>query len=46
MNSTEKASVIEKVKHYGVRFIRLQFTDVTGILKNVAIPCKPTGEGA
>lgn len=38
MNSTEKASVIEKVKHYGVRFIRLQFTDVTGILKNVAIP--------
>lgn len=30
--------VVEKVRSNGVRFIRLQFTDVNGILKNVAIP--------
>jgi len=38
MNNIQKASVIEKVKNNGVRFIRLQFTDVTGVLKNVSIP--------
>ncbi|NLG32206.1 MAG: type I glutamate--ammonia ligase [Syntrophomonadaceae bacterium] len=34
----KKLEVIQKVKSYGVRFIRLQFTDVAGVLKNVAIP--------
>lgn len=38
MNIAKNASVIEKVKNNGVRFIRLQFTDVTGVLKNVSIP--------
>lgn len=38
MSKEKKIEVIEKVKENGVRFLRLQFTDVTGVLKNVAIP--------
>jgi len=38
MTKNKKAEVMEKVREYGVRFIRLQFTDINGILKNVAIP--------
>jgi glutamine synthetase len=38
MQKEKKMEVMEKVKSQGVRFIRLQFTDVSGILKNVAIP--------
>jgi len=38
MSKEKKLEVIEKVKAHGVRFIRLQFTDVLGIMKNVAIP--------
>lgn len=38
MNKEKKREVMEKVKSNGVRFIRLQFTDIAGILKNVAIP--------
>jgi len=38
MEENRKAEIMEKVKENGVRFIRLQFTDILGILKNVAIP--------
>lgn len=38
MQKNKKMEVMEKVKSQGVRFVRLQFTDVAGILKNVAIP--------
>lgn len=38
MTKDKKLEVMEKVKANGVRFIRLQFTDICGILKNVAIP--------
>ncbi|MDD2620495.1 MAG: type I glutamate--ammonia ligase [Syntrophomonadaceae bacterium] len=38
MTKDKKLEVIEKVKANGVRFIRLQFTDIMGVLKNVAIP--------
>ncbi len=38
MSKDKKAEVMEKVRTNGVRFIRLQFTDVLGIMKNVAIP--------
>ncbi|ADI02329.1 type I glutamate--ammonia ligase [Syntrophothermus lipocalidus] len=38
MEEHRKAEIMERVKEKGVRFIRLQFTDVLGILKNVAIP--------
>lgn len=33
-----KDDVLSKAKDLGVEFIRLQFTDIFGILKNVAIP--------
>jgi len=38
MTEAKKMEVLEKVKTHGVRFVRLQFTDVNGVLKNVAIP--------
>ncbi|MGE5455028.1 MAG: type I glutamate--ammonia ligase [Methylocystaceae bacterium] len=38
MSKDKKAEVMEKARANGVRFIRLQFTDVLGIMKNVAIP--------
>ncbi len=38
MKEAQIMEVLEKVKTHGVRFIRLQFTDVNGVLKNVAIP--------
>lgn len=34
----KKKEVIEKVKAHDVRFIRMQFTDIAGVLKNIAIP--------
>jgi len=33
-----KVEVMEKAKEANVKFIRLQFTDILGVLKNVAIP--------
>ena len=33
-----KADVLEKAKALNVKFIRLQFTDILGVVKNVAIP--------
>ncbi|MBO8159113.1 type I glutamate--ammonia ligase [Thermosyntropha sp.] len=38
MTEVQKEIILEKVKEYDVRFLRLQFTDISGILKNVAIP--------
>lgn len=37
MKDTEKKEILEKVAEYQVSFICLQFTDIFGILKNVAI---------
>ncbi|WP_054696449.1 type I glutamate--ammonia ligase [Syntrophomonas palmitatica] len=34
----KKLEIIKKVKENDVRFIRLQFTDITGIMKNLAVP--------
>lgn len=34
----DKRTVLEKAEALGVRFVRLQFTDIFGILKNVEIP--------
>ncbi len=36
--SWTKEDILHKVKEQDVKFIRLQFTDIFGILKNVAIP--------
>jgi len=37
METSEKRQVLEKARNLGVKFIRLQFTDILGVLKNVAI---------
>ncbi len=37
MNS-KKLEIINKVKENDIRFIRLQFTDIQGVMKNVAVP--------
>ncbi|MBZ4687854.1 MAG: glutamine synthetase [Clostridia bacterium] len=37
MDKVKKQEVLEKAKELNVRFVRLQFTDITGVLKNVAI---------
>lgn len=37
MDTTERNQLIEKARNMGVKFIRLQFTDIFGVLKNVAI---------
>lgn len=38
MSKYTKQDIIEKVKDNDVRFIRLQFTDVMGVMKNIAVP--------
>ncbi|WP_018247465.1 type I glutamate--ammonia ligase [Orenia marismortui] len=37
MNNLTKEDVLKKAKELNVKFIRLQFTDILGIIKNVAI---------
>jgi glutamine synthetase len=32
-----KEDVLEKAKEYNVKFIRLQFTDIFGVFKNIAV---------
>ncbi|MEW5762790.1 MAG: type I glutamate--ammonia ligase [Bacillota bacterium] len=36
--AAEKNEILEKARQAGVKFVRLQFTDILGVLKNVAIP--------
>jgi len=38
MHLEQKSELISKARESGVKFIRLQFTDIMGVLKNVAIP--------
>ncbi|MEW6727086.1 MAG: type I glutamate--ammonia ligase [Bacillota bacterium] len=38
MEQAIKQEILEKCRQLGVKFIRLQFTDILGVLKNVAIP--------
>ncbi|MHB1611833.1 MAG: glutamine synthetase family protein, partial [Sulfobacillus sp.] len=33
-----KIDVLEKAREFNVKFVRLQFTDILGVVKNVAIP--------
>lgn len=40
MSSLANEIVREKVREHNVKFIRLQFTDIFGVLKNVAIPAE------
>jgi len=38
MNKDKKAEIINKIKENDVRFLRLQFTDIAGVMKNMAVP--------
>ncbi len=38
MNSEKKSEILALSRQQGVKFIRLQFTDIMGVLKNMAIP--------
>lgn len=38
MSDKKKRIILERVKEEEIKFIRLQFTDIMGVLKNVAIP--------
>ncbi|WP_338832705.1 Glutamine synthetase [Moorella humiferrea] len=37
-NKEKRAAVLNQAEEWGVKFVRLQFTDIFGVLKNVAIP--------
>lgn len=36
--STDKAGVLEQLREQSIQFLRLQFTDILGIVKNVEVP--------
>ena len=38
MKNYTKADILKYVKDNDIRFIRLQFTDILGVIKNVGIP--------
>ncbi len=38
METAAKQEILEKARQLGVKFVRLQFTDIMGVLKNIAIP--------
>jgi glutamine synthetase len=38
MELVVKQEILEKARRLGVKFVRLQFTDIDGVLKNIAIP--------
>lgn len=38
MDSEKKSEILTLARQQGVKFIRLQFTDILGVLKNMAIP--------
>ena len=40
MEKYRKTEILQIVEEEGVEFIRLQFTDMFGTLKNVAVPVK------
>ncbi|NJD03526.1 MAG: type I glutamate--ammonia ligase [Ruminiclostridium sp.] len=44
MNRYEKEDIVRIVKEQDVKFIRLQFTDIFGMLKNVAITAEQLGK--
>ncbi len=44
MTKKSKFEIMEKVKDNDVKFIRLQFTDIQGIMKNIAIPVSQLGK--
>ena len=43
-NGLTKSDVLKLTKKYGVDFLRLQFTDITGINKNIEVPASQFGK--
>ena len=46
MNNYTREDILQMVEEEDVGFIRLQFTDIFGTLKNVAITTSQLGESA
>ena len=44
MEKYRKTEILQIVEEEGVEFIRLQFTDMFGTLKNVAVPVRLPGK--
>ena len=42
--SDAKARILERVEHEKVKFLRLQFTDILGVIKNVEVPDRQFAE--
>ena len=42
--SPTKEEILARARELGVSFVRLQFTDILGIVKNVAIPVEELGK--
>ncbi|HWQ73902.1 MAG TPA: type I glutamate--ammonia ligase [Syntrophomonas sp.] len=38
MSDKRRAELLKKIKENDVRFLRLQFTDIAGVMKNLAVP--------
>ncbi|MCC7123395.1 MAG: type I glutamate--ammonia ligase [Acidobacteria bacterium] len=43
-NSAERRAIQERAEQQGVRFLRLQFTDILGVIKNVEVPIRQFDE--
>lgn len=42
--SNDKKVILEKIRENDVRFLRLQFTDIQGVMKNLAVPISQVGK--
>ena len=40
----QKAAILERAEREGVKFLRLQFTDILGVIKNVEVPDRQFGD--
>ena len=38
MNSNKKKEIIQEAEEKNVKFLRLMFTDIDGVIKNVEVP--------
>src|SRR4029450_10439166 len=44
VQSGEKKAILERAEKERVKFLRLQFTDILGVIKNVEVPDRQFGE--
>ncbi len=43
-DGAERRAILERAEQQGVRFLRLQFTDILGVIKNVEVPIRQFDE--